>query len=101
MKSYKSLRAVASAFKAIGYGSLLLSMAYSVSFFNSEFPVVMCILFAAGAILIGVSIMTFWLGVSQLILLMINVADDVSTIATNAYAIAQKASEKKIDENEL
>lgn len=41
------------------------------------------------------------MAISQFIKLMINVADDISTIATNAYVIAQKSLEKKIDENEL
>lgn len=54
-----------------------------------------------GIIVLAFILFVFWLALSQLIMLFVNIADDTYNIATNAYALAQKAAEKKIDENEL
>ncbi len=112
MRSYKSLILISKVFKFIAYFNLiscLLIAALWIIFagasinnsYEQSYAMLSQFAILIGIIILGFILFVFWLALSQIIMLMVNVADDMFSIATNAYAIAQKTSEKKIDENEL
>lgn len=101
MKSYKSLRTVASFFKALAYVSVVIGLIFSALFLASQAGNPIGLLMGIGQAVLSLIAFVLLLALSEFIMLGINVADDISTIATNAYAIAQKTTERKIDDDEL
>jgi hypothetical protein len=107
MRSYKSLIFISKLFKFLAYFNLIscllvaLWILFAGASINNSYEqsnaMVSQFAILIGIIVLGFIFFVFWLALSQIIMLMVNVADDMFSIATNVYALATK---EKIQEDQ-
>lgn len=104
MRTYKSLRAVAQIIKVLAYTALIIGLLIAGTFTLSQVGNNLYgLLFGIGQVLLVLLVFVFLLACAEFIMLGINVANDVSIIASNSYFIAQKVSSKgnNVSDDEL
>jgi len=102
MKSYNSLRIVSMLFKILAYlcliGGLLIAVAVASQYTNSEG---MSLLMSIGEIALTLFAFILLLACSEIIMLFIHIADNVSNATSNIYSIAERIDFKHKQEDQI
>ena len=98
MKSYRSLRTVSLFFKVLAYVGLVVGLLLDTAFLMSQTDGnILALLMGVGQIILVLLVFVILLACSEFIMLGINVADHVASIADHVYVLAQNSESPKKD----
>lgn len=96
MKSYNSLRIVATVFQVIAWFNLVVGFLAIILLWEWWTNHPNGVYFVIALSFLSVVYFIFFLAIAQSIMLMVNVAKDVETITNNSYVLAEQAEKQRL-----